>query len=86
MYTAADFEPGLAAAGKSELEPLLDDVPKEVPWASEALGESVPSTELPVVLTDASVDRTPDAVNVWIGGSRSVTSVHSGNMIVYLFL
>ncbi|KAG8755365.1 hypothetical protein FRC12_010911 [Ceratobasidium sp. 428] len=22
-------------------------------------------------------DRTPDAVNVWIGGSRSVTSVHS---------
>ncbi|KAG9111571.1 hypothetical protein FRC07_008034 [Ceratobasidium sp. 392] len=24
-----------------------------------------------------ALDRTPDAVNVWIGGSRSVTSVHS---------
>lgn len=29
------------------------------------------------------VDRTPDAVNVWIGGSRSVTSVHSGNATVH---
>ncbi|CUA70088.1 hypothetical protein RSOLAG22IIIB_00434 [Rhizoctonia solani] len=47
-------------ASDSELSPeLLADVPREIPWASEALG------------------RTPDAVNVWIGGSRSVTSVHS---------
>ncbi|KAG8703869.1 hypothetical protein FRC08_002584 [Ceratobasidium sp. 394] len=53
MYNAADSE------NTSELAPLLDDVPREVPWASEAL------------------DCTPDAVNVWIGGSRSVTSVHS---------
>ncbi|KAF8607967.1 Clavaminate synthase-like protein [Ceratobasidium sp. AG-I] len=59
MYTASDFLSDVDAVEKSELEPLLDDVPKEVSWASEAL------------------DRTPDAVNVWIGGSRSVTSVHS---------
>ncbi|KAJ1308769.1 hypothetical protein OPQ81_004459 [Rhizoctonia solani] len=60
MYNAADFEPGPYRAPNSELCPeLLSDVPREIPWASEALG------------------RTPDAVNVWIGGSRSITSVHS---------
>ncbi|CAE6464459.1 unnamed protein product [Rhizoctonia solani] len=60
MYSAADFESGSDHASNSELCPeLLSDVPREIPWASEALG------------------RTPDAVNIWIGGSRSVTSVHS---------
>ncbi|KAH7343678.1 Clavaminate synthase-like protein [Rhizoctonia solani] len=60
MYSAVDFEPGPDHASNSELcSELLSDVPREIPWASEALG------------------RTPDAVNIWIGGSRSVTSVHS---------
>ncbi|KAF8681238.1 Clavaminate synthase [Rhizoctonia solani] len=60
MYSAVDFESGPDRPSDSELCPqLLSDVPKEISWASEALG------------------RTPDAVNVWIGGSRSVTSVHS---------
>ncbi|KAH8118306.1 cupin-like domain-containing protein [Phellopilus nigrolimitatus] len=43
----------------SEFQTLLEDVPKEVPWASEALGLS------------------PDAVNLWVGNDRSITSVHS---------
>ncbi|KEP52386.1 phospholipase [Rhizoctonia solani 123E] len=64
MYSAVDFESGPDHASNSELCPeLLADVPREIPWASEALG------------------RTPDAVNVWIGGSRSVTSVHSGAVL-----
>lgn len=67
MYSAVDFdlttEPGPTSA--SELAPLLSDVPREIPWASEALG------------------RTPDAVNIWIGGSRSVTSVHSGTVPLF---
>ncbi|CAE6512785.1 unnamed protein product [Rhizoctonia solani] len=64
MYSAADFESGSDHASNSELCPeLLSDVPREIPWASEALG------------------RTPDAVNIWIGGSRSVTSVHSGTVL-----
>ncbi|KAG8713501.1 hypothetical protein FRC09_018638 [Ceratobasidium sp. 395] len=36
MYTSADFEDDVVE-GTSELLPLLGDVPKEVPWASEAL-------------------------------------------------
>ncbi|CAE6397141.1 unnamed protein product [Rhizoctonia solani] len=60
MYSAVDFESSPDRPSDSELCPeLLSDVPKEILWASEALG------------------RTPDAVNIWIGGSRSVTSVHS---------
>ncbi|CAE6471543.1 unnamed protein product [Rhizoctonia solani] len=60
MYSTVDFESGPDHTSNSELCPeLLSDVPREISWASEALG------------------RTPDAVNVWIGGSRSVTSVHS---------
>ncbi|KAG8746854.1 hypothetical protein FRC10_003376 [Ceratobasidium sp. 414] len=35
MYTAADLESALG--NTSELAPLLGDVPREVPWASEAL-------------------------------------------------
>jgi jumonji domain-containing protein 7 len=27
-----------------------------------------------------ALDRTPDAVNMWIGGSDSVTSIHSGTV------
>ena len=41
VYTASDFLSDVDTVEKSELEPLLDDVPKEVSWASEALGESV---------------------------------------------
>ncbi|CEL59664.1 JmjC domain-containing protein 7 OS=Mus musculus GN=Jmjd7 PE=2 SV=1 [Rhizoctonia solani AG-1 IB] len=60
MYSATDFEHGPDHPSGSELCPeLLSDVPREISWASEALG------------------RTPDAVNIWIGGSKSVTSVHS---------
>ncbi|KAL0950026.1 hypothetical protein HGRIS_010034 [Hohenbuehelia grisea] len=43
----------------SEFDVLRKDVPRDVPWCTEAL------------------DRSPDAVNLWIGDSRSVTSIHS---------
>ncbi|KAF8529033.1 cupin-like domain-containing protein [Hysterangium stoloniferum] len=43
----------------SEFELLLPEVPRDISWATEALG------------------RSPDAVNLWIGDGRSVTSVHS---------
>ncbi|ELU45730.1 phospholipase [Rhizoctonia solani AG-1 IA] len=64
MYSAVDFESIPDRPSDSELCPqLLSDVPKEISWASEA-ARTTPG-------------RTPDAVNIWIGGSRSVTSVHS---------
>ncbi|EKM59074.1 uncharacterized protein PHACADRAFT_249267, partial [Phanerochaete carnosa HHB-10118-sp] len=43
----------------SEFRTLLTDVPDQLPFATEALGNP------------------PDAVNLWIGDSRSVTSIHS---------
>ncbi|KDR83736.1 hypothetical protein GALMADRAFT_236088 [Galerina marginata CBS 339.88] len=43
----------------SDFEPLTSDVPRDVPWCSDALGER------------------PDAVNLWIGDERSITSIHS---------
>ncbi|CAE6428287.1 unnamed protein product [Rhizoctonia solani] len=40
MYSAVDFESGPDHASSSELCPaLLSDVPREIPWASEALGK-----------------------------------------------
>lgn len=30
------------------------------------------------------IDKPPDAVNVWIGDSRSVTSIHSGNGFIFI--
>ena len=61
----------------SEFDSLKRDIPEEIPWCSEALGPSTPSSYLPV---DSRPDLglPPDAVNLWIGDSRSVTSVHSG--------
>ncbi|OCB90872.1 hypothetical protein A7U60_g1896 [Sanghuangporus baumii] len=47
------------AESHCEFDPLRTDVPKDVSWATEALGIS------------------PDAVNIWIGDERSVTSIHS---------
>ncbi|KAG8908159.1 hypothetical protein FRB99_008702 [Tulasnella sp. 403] len=49
----------LSETGGDEFQALRQDVPRDVPWASEAL------------------DRLPDAVNLWIGDSRSTTSAHS---------
>ena len=61
----------------SEFDSLKRDIPEEIPWCSEALGPLTPSPNLSVdSLPDVGLP--PDAVNLWIGDSRSVTSVHSG--------
>ncbi|PSR72924.1 hypothetical protein PHLCEN_2v11227 [Hermanssonia centrifuga] len=44
---------------ESEFSALSSDVPKDLPFITEALGSP------------------PEAVNLWIGDSRSVTSIHS---------
>ncbi|KIO29112.1 hypothetical protein M407DRAFT_55914, partial [Tulasnella calospora MUT 4182] len=44
---------------EGEFASLREDVPAQIPWASEAL------------------DKPPEAVNLWIGDSRSITSAHS---------
>ena len=61
----------------SEFDGLKRDIPEEIPWCSEALG---PLTPCPRLLVDLrpNLGLPPDAVNLWIGDSRSVTSVHSG--------
>lgn len=56
VYTDRTFE---EEDDPSEFDPLRDDIPKDVPWCTEA------------------VDRSPDAVNLWIGDGRSVTSIHN---------
>ncbi|KAI5833085.1 Clavaminate synthase-like protein [Schizophyllum commune Tattone D] len=56
VYTNRTFE---GEDDPSEFEALRADIPKDVPWCTEAL------------------DRSPDAVNLWIGDGRSVTSIHS---------
>jgi len=62
-----------------ELAPLRQDVPPDIPWCTEALG-AYPFTSLytTATLRDIASDRHPDAVNLWLGGDRSVTSIHSG--------
>lgn len=50
---------GNGSENKSEFEPLARDVPNDIPWCTEALGQN------------------PDAVNLWIGDERSITSIHS---------
>ncbi|KAL7282542.1 hypothetical protein ACG7TL_004013 [Trametes sanguinea] len=53
----------------SEFEPLREYIPSEIPWCSDALG----------------TDRNPDAVNLWIGDEKSVTSIHSGASSSHVF-
>ncbi|KAF8913904.1 cupin-like domain-containing protein [Gymnopilus junonius] len=53
------FSSGSLKDGSSEFGSLVPDVPREIPWCSEALGLQ------------------PDAVNIWIGDERSITSIHS---------
>ncbi|KAF9568896.1 Clavaminate synthase-like protein [Agrocybe pediades] len=59
LFSSTSFYDAPDSVPTSEFAPLLDDLPKEVPWCSEALGQK------------------PDAVNIWIGDERSVTSIHS---------
>lgn len=62
----ADAEPS-----ECEFLNIRKDVPKDISWASQALGHL------------------PDAVNIWIGDEKSITSVHSGkstHFSLFLFL
>ena len=64
----------------SQFEPLLEDVPKDIPWASEALGMKIGrSRRNPTNISNFSsfADMPPDAVNIWIGDDKSITSIHS---------
>lgn len=61
----------------SEFEPLRRDVPSEVQWCSEAFG-SAPLDDGRHHLSDYLTGESPDAVNLWIGNGKSVTSIHSG--------
>lgn len=63
----------------SEFESLRSDVPSEILWCSEALGKVVNICHSDnVTRLQLSSGRSPDAVNLWIGDSASVTSIHSG--------
>lgn len=44
----------------------------------EALRSDIPSS---VPWCDEVFEKPPEAVNLWFGDSRSVTSIHSGNYI-----
>ncbi|KAF1808276.1 Clavaminate synthase-like protein [Eremomyces bilateralis CBS 781.70] len=46
---------------RNEYSPLLDDIPRDIPWARIAL------------------EKTPDAINFWLGHSKSTTSLHKDN-------
>ncbi|KAL9575993.1 MAG: hypothetical protein Q9212_007485, partial [Teloschistes hypoglaucus] len=48
---------------RGEYSTLYTDIPADIPWATESLGDSAG----------------PDAVNLWIGNSRSVTALHKDN-------
>jgi len=61
----------------SEFESLKRDIPEEITWCSEALGSLICFLH-PSVGSLPGLGLPPDAVNLWIGDSRSVTSVHSG--------
>lgn len=58
LYTPSSSD--AASDSVKEFLQIRDDVPANIPWATEALGHP------------------PDAVNIWIGDERSVTSIHSG--------
>lgn len=57
---------------------LLPDVGSDIPTATEALGEHCPAFVLLLGAEALGTDRRPDAVNLWIGDDRSVTSLHKG--------
>ncbi|KAJ3479826.1 hypothetical protein NLI96_g8785 [Meripilus lineatus] len=61
----------------SEFESFLGDIPKDLPWCTEVLGrQSSTFAELRFTMYHNS-GAPPDAVNLWIGDGRSVTSIHS---------
>ena len=78
MYDSQFFEED---SGHTEYSPLRQDVSSEVPWCSEALGIDITPKEARNAHMLAT-GKHPDAVNVWIGDSRSVTSIHSGKLIL----
>ena len=82
MYTNRTFE---GEEDPSEFEALRADIPKDVPWCTEALGEWFKYVQREIGLINANgADRSPDAVNLWIGDGRSVTSIHSGMNVSFL--
>lgn len=62
----------------SEFECLREDVPSGISWASKALGSFEIERLFHHSRNYGFIGRSPDAVNIWIGDKRSVTSVHSG--------
>jgi jumonji domain-containing protein 7 len=62
-----------------EFLPLRPDVPSQVSWCSEALGIPLHLNLHTWLNLIENSDKPPDAVNIWIGDSRSVTSIHSGS-------
>jgi len=59
------------------------DPSAEDPSEFEPLRKDIPSE---VRWCSEALDRSPDAVNLWIGDHRSVTSVHSGETNVHQLL
>lgn len=61
----------------SEFDALRSDIVSEIDWCSEALGGWNEFWSRPLPL-NFRAGRQPEAVNVWIGNGKSVTSIHSG--------
>ena len=82
MYTNRTFE---GEDDPSEFEALRVDIPKDVPWCTEALGEQLNMRcKERISISLRGADHSPDAVNLWIGDGRSVTSIHSGMNVSFL--
>ena len=60
----------------TEFESLRADVPCELDWCSQAFGQLLIGFKFHLLLPQT--DRPPDAVNLWIGNSKSITSIHNG--------
>ncbi len=67
--------------GDGDYAALFNDVPSEIPFASEAFGNHGLFL-IPDALPDGQdvylrySDAGPDAVNFWIGSCRAITSLH----------
>lgn len=81
MYTARFFDDD-PNGDPSEFESIRADIPSEIPWCSAAFG-TLYFLYIAMYFSIPLADKSPDAVNLWMGDSSSITSIHSGEYIVF---
>lgn len=77
MFSAEYFS-GDNDSAPSEFSALRSDVVSEIDWSSDALGAWYIVLLPPNSHELKRSGRQPEAVNIWIGNGKSVTSIHSG--------